>query len=156
MAAPTRHERRLNEMVAIHKQMTNQWKASPHYRIFVDFLENQILPLKRLKLDTAIVMGLGELSNRKEYEPGKFDNRIGKPPKRKVKNPDSGTMQERWQFNNDYEQNCLARLTQLVAFESWIEILRMFGSLLTTPHKHSFTHNIFSIPSCSSLFLRPN
>lgn len=113
---------KIEDMVAIHATMTAQWKASSHYHLFVNFLTNTILPLQNLRLDTALSMSLGELSNREEHVGPKPNYATQREAKLAGKGP-------KWRFDDAYEQRCLGRLTQLVAFETWLEVLRRFLSL---------------------------
>lgn len=52
----------LEDMVKAYERLAAEWRESPCFGELKDFLEEKILPLEHLKLDTCIALGVGEFT----------------------------------------------------------------------------------------------
>lgn len=117
-------DEKLAGMLAIHAKMTRQWKASKFYARQKEWLEKTIFPL-RLVVDSAIFMGTGRIAG----------------------NPNGSWKYDDKYSDEDDEDQGLHNLSQLVAFECWIDILsEYFPSPFVPLSKFSININRTKIP----------
>lgn len=96
---------RVQEMIVIRNELTRLWEQSPFYAEQTKFFEATILKLNDLHLDSALSMSIGQMSN------GRGGDSLQPEP---------------WEFDRDYISTSLGSLVELVMFESFIEILRIY------------------------------
>ncbi|TGO46385.1 hypothetical protein BCON_0328g00010 [Botryotinia convoluta] len=89
-------------MLAIHAEMTREWKASKFHAVQKEWLEKTIFPLK-LVVDSALSMGVGSIQGDTNGS-YKYDENYGS------RDEESG--------------EDIHNLSQVVGFECWIDILR--------------------------------
>lgn len=101
-------EEKLAGMLAIHKTMTRRWKRSKFHAGQKEWVEKTIFPLN-LIVDSALCMGIGSISG----DPNgsyRYDENYGSKDK-------------------NGEGSDLSNLSQVVAFECWIDILSEYHHL---------------------------
>lgn len=90
--APIPNDANLGTLEALHREQMGLWKNSAAHKTCTTLLQDVILKQENLKIKTAMCLGLGSISEKREYP---FDDVTGRS------------------------------MSQLVVFESWLEILGM-------------------------------
>jgi len=129
---------RVREMIAIRDELTRLWKLSPFYAEQVEFFESTIFKLNDLRLDSALSMSIGRMSNT-----------IGIQGKSLPPGP--------WGFDRGYSESSLNSLVELVIFESFIGILRIYPTTVERffPGSLTLLDNKFDIPNNRVYFQEP-
>ncbi|KAM0165388.1 hypothetical protein ACHAPG_000057 [Botrytis cinerea] len=96
----TTEAEKLAGMLDIHAEMTRKWKASKFHAVQKEWLEKTIFPLK-LVVDSALLMGVGGIGG----------------------NPNGSYMYGHAYGEGEGLGVDICNLSQVVAFECWIEIL---------------------------------
>ncbi|KAM3150594.1 hypothetical protein ABEW05_009054 [Botrytis cinerea] len=97
----TTEAEKLAGMLDIHAEMTRKWKASKFHAVQKEWLEKTIFPLK-LAVDSALLMGVGGIGG----------------------NPNGSYMYGHAYGEGEGLGVDICNLSQVVAFECWIDILR--------------------------------
>lgn len=102
----TTEAEKLAGMLDIHAEMTRKWKASKFHAVQKEWLEKTIFPLK-LAVDSALLMGVGGIGG----------------------NPNGSYMYGHAYGEGEGLGVDICNLSQVVAFECWIDILSKYHTL---------------------------
>ncbi|CCD56559.1 hypothetical protein BofuT4_P143670.1 [Botrytis cinerea T4] len=103
----TTEAEKLAGMLDIHAEMTRKWKASKFHAVQKEWLEKTIFPLK-LAVDSALLMGVGGIGG----------------------NPNGSYMYGHAYGEGEGLGVDICNLSQVVAFECWIDILSCFSAAM--------------------------